>query len=112
MHLPTRVSTISKCNMQVTISFFTNRITKELQWEDLMGPEKYIALGKINLPETLPNLPNVQDLWKDFKQLYGVLQQQSITFADANKFKSEVKNWVRKFTSIYVLDKGCNTICD
>ena len=89
---------------KIPFHFSTNKITKELQWRDLMGPEKHTVLSKINLPETLPNLPNVQniqDLWKDFKQLYGVLQQQSITFAEANQFEAEAKSWVKKFTAIY-----------
>ena len=82
--------------MQDTIPFFTNKTTK-VQWQDLMGPKKHILLGKINLPEVVPELPNVhniQDLW-DFKRLYGVLQQQSITIAEVNKFETEAKNWVR-----------------
>ena len=45
--------------MQDTIPFFTS---KELQWRDLMGPEKHILLGKINLPEVVPELPNVHNI--------------------------------------------------
>ena len=71
-----------------------------------MGPEKHVVLEKINLPEILPNLPNVhkiQELWEKFKQLYGILQQQTITSNEATKFEINAKDWVKKFTTIYRL---------
>ena len=75
-----------------------------MQWRDLMGPEKHVVLEKINLPEILPNLPNVhkiQELREKFKQLYGILQQQTITSDEATKFEMDAIDWVKKFTTIY-----------
>ena len=89
---------------KIPFHFSTNKETKELQWRDLMGPEKHVVLDKINLPEMVPNLPNVQkiqELWVNFKKLYGILQQQRISSAEANKFEADAKTWVRNFTQIY-----------
>ena len=47
---------------KIPFHFSTNKETKEMQWRDLMGPEKHVVLEKINLPGILPNLPNVHKI--------------------------------------------------
>ena len=67
---------------KIPFRFFVSKESKQMQWRDLMGPEKHVVLDKINLPEVFPDLPNVQEiqkLWKDFKQLYGILQQLTLS---------------------------------
>ena len=79
---------------KIPLRFSINKESKQLQWQDLIGPEKNMVLDKINLSEAFPNLPNIQkiqQLWKDFKQLYGKLQQLSISSAEADNLKQKPK---------------------
>ena len=58
---------------KILFKFSINKETKQLQWRDLMGPEKHVVFKKIALPELFPELTNVQatqKLWDDFRQLY------------------------------------------
>ena len=88
----------------IPFRFFYCKDTKDIKWRDLMGPEKLVVFTKINLPNLLPDLPNVdaiQLLWKKFKSLYDMLHGEAISFSGAVRFEEEARKWVNDFTKIY-----------
>lgn len=112
----TTASNITQSNYRDQLEFFINnsckipfkftvdKETKKVKWRDLMGPEKQVLFGKIALPELFPKLDNIQatqELWDDFRQLYSVLQMDSVSTEEAETFQQDAEKWVKKFTSIY-----------
>ena len=88
----------------IPFKFSISKETKQLQWRDLMGPEKWKMICNINLPELFPKLCSVQaiqSLWVDFHQLHKVLQLSDVTPNEVDIFQSSAKKWVKDFTAIY-----------
>ena len=84
--------------------FFVCRDTKQHKWQDLMGPEKLVFFGKVDLPAIMPQVPNIeriQALWQDFMHLHNTLQRKKFTPAEADCFGESAKKWVKDFTSLY-----------
>ena len=89
---------------KIPFHFFVNKESKDLNWKDLMGPEKRVFFSKILLPELFPELPNVhaiEELWNDFKQLESLLHLECASTEEAKKIGTDAKEWVLKFTTIY-----------
>ena len=89
---------------KIPFKFSIDKETKQLQWRDLMGPEKHVVFEKIALPELFPKLQNIkatQKLWDDFRQLYSVLQMECVSTNEAETFHEDAKKWVLDFTAIY-----------
>ena len=89
---------------KIPFHFFVNKESKDLNWRDLMGPEKRVFFSKILLPELFPELPNVhaiEELWNDFKQLESLLHLECVSTEEAKKIGTNAKEWVLKFTTIY-----------
>ena len=51
---------------KIPFQFFVSKESKQMQWRDLMGPEKHVVLDKINLPEVFL----IYQMFKKFKN-YG-----------------------------------------
>ena len=76
----------------------------ELQYRDLMGPEKHIVFKKSPLQELFPNLPNIKDiqqLWDDFYKAYSILQQEHVSIEKTREFEMDAQKWIKSFTAIY-----------
>jgi len=43
----------------IPFKFYYCKEAKDLKWRDLMGPEKLVVFGKVDLPKLLPDLPNI-----------------------------------------------------
>ena len=88
-------------NCHISFKFY---YCKDIKWRDLMGPEKLLLFNKIDLPNLLPDLPNVhtiQLLWKKFKNLYEKLHSEAISCSSTVEFEQEAKTWINDFTKIY-----------
>ena len=76
----------------------------EIQWRDLVGPEKLVLFAKINIETMFPDVPKsaaIQQLWTDFKKLYKLLQSEKVSSETASKFGKDAKQWVIDFKQVY-----------
>ena len=89
---------------KIPFRFLVPQGSKDMQWRDLMGPEKRVFFSKVALPELFPELPNVnaiEELWNDFGKLESQLHLKSVSSVEAMKISKDAKDWVVKFTAIY-----------
>jgi len=97
-------SLLSIIHAKSIFAFSCHKDSKEMQWRDLMGPEKQVFFKKVALPELFPDLPNVdaiEKLWSDFIALESWLHLQSVPPVEAEDIGKDAKDWVVKFTIIY-----------
>ena len=98
------LSQLLKNDCHIPFRFSISKETKNLQWRDLMGPEKLVLFTKINLEMLFPDIPNVekiQRLWGGFKELHKLLHSENISGNVALKFCRDAKQWVRDFVEFY-----------
>ena len=89
---------------KINFRFFVPQGSKEMQWRDLMGPEKRVFFKKVSLPELFTDLPNIdaiEKLWSDFIALESRLHSHSVSPVEAEDIGKDAKDWVVKFTTIY-----------
>ena len=86
------------------LHFYTCKDTSSLKWRDLTGPEKYVLLSQIDLPNLFPNLPNavlIQKVWKEFATLNESIRSESMSASEIRAFASKSKLWLELFIQVY-----------
>lgn len=86
---------------KIPFKFSICKDTKQLQWKDLMSPEKLVLFEKIILFPQMPKVDEMNSLWKDFTGLYQMLHRKNISQAEADEFGISAKQWVQDFTCVY-----------
>ena len=98
---------ITYLNEQCKISFhmYSDKVSKELKWRDLTGPETIKLFEKIDLKQLFSDMPNVtavQNIWKQFYNIYKVIQSNKpATTKVLEGLRTCVEKWILQFTSIY-----------
>ena len=85
---------------KINFHFYTCKDTSSLKWRDLTGPEKYVLLSRVDLPNLFPNLPNVvliQKLGKEFATLNETIRSESMSTSEIETFASKAKLWLELF---------------
>lgn len=94
-------------NNECKISFhmYLDKEKKTLKWRDLRGPEKIQLLKVVNLPNLFPEINNatkIQEIWVEFREIYGVLRSTTpLSTSEVKTFKSRIWKWLTLFLSVY-----------
>ena len=89
---------------KINFHFYTCKDTSSLKWRDLTGPEKYVLLSRIDLPDLFPNLPNavhIQKVWTEFATLNESIRSESMSTSEVRAFASKAKLWLELFTQVH-----------
>ena len=93
--------------------FWIGKESKKLDWRTLTGPKKLNVFANIDLVDLFPELENVTDiqkLWKNFFEIHRIfsIKPSEITEETMSQFQSQLKNcqWLFKNLS----GETCNTI--
>jgi len=68
-------------------------------WTSLMGPDKKKMLQHFPVSEFITGKRGVdiENLWREFHRLYGILRKPFHTEEEILKFENDAKNWIRTF---------------
>ena len=88
-------------------TFWIGKESKKLKWRTLTGPEKLIVFANIDLIQLFPELENIvqlQRLWKDFLEIHQLfsLKPSEITPELITQFQSKSKAFVDDFVQLYL----------
>ena len=95
---------------------YVDKESKNLKWRDLTGPEKLKLFKSIKIAELFPNLQKaqeVQQLWEQFKKIYGILWcNKTPDELEIKDFTTKVVSWITLFTSVYfsIPNTACHSL--
>ena len=84
--------------------FYIDKMSKELKYRTLTGPEKIRVFENIQISTLLPNhltlATKIQSLWKEFLKLHTILSKPT-SDSDTSLFGDRAKVWLEQFLDIY-----------
>ena len=86
--------------------FWIGKESRKLKYRTLTGPEKLLLFGKLNIPETFPQVPNcaqVQTLWSNLLVINKILslKPHEVNASLLSKFETDSKNFLELFVAVY-----------
>jgi len=86
--------------IKIHFEFYRNNSARgNWNWTSLMGPDKIKLLQYFPISEFISGTRGVdiENLWREFYQLYKILRKSSHTDEEILKFEKDAKNWVKTF---------------
>ena len=88
--------------------FYTGRLSKQLKWRTLIGPEKLKLFKHISIPQLLPSVTTetterMQELWKRLLQVNELLSKrpEDVTQEEIIKYETLSREWGLKYLELY-----------
>jgi len=90
---------------KISFHVYQDKESKNLKWRDLTVNEKLKLLKQIQIPVLFPHFPNgdiIQNIWKEFLEIYDLLCLKTCTNIEEIKtFQLKTNNWLKEFLQVY-----------
>ena len=86
-------------DINIHFEFYHSNSQGNWNWTSLMGPDKKKMLQNFPVSEFITGSCEevIENLWREFHQLYEILRKPSHSEEEILKFEKDAKNWVRTF---------------
>ena len=94
-------------NLNIPLHWYVSKVTKQVDYRDLTGPEKVKLFKNIKIFSLMPNtkdqgrIQKIQEIWDDFWVITQNLKQDFDPNCDVELFKKQVTPWFEKFLFVY-----------
>ena len=89
----------------INFRFHVNTGNKQMEYRDLTGPEKHKLYKAIDLNALLPpttiKIPEINEIWKTFYEIFIFICQDNVTAAQLGPLKDNLHKWVTLFAKTY-----------
>jgi len=93
--------TILNETCKIRFQWNVDKVSKEIKYRDLTGPEKVRLFTHMDIAEKFPALSKAKELGKLWKDFLSLVQDINKETCDADDLRRKIKLWVTLYLSVY-----------